>query len=307
MNIFIAGHNGMVGSAIARKLNKPFISASKSELNLENQIDVEKFFEKENPEIVILAAAKVGGINANNKYRAEFIYSNLQIQNNIIHSSYKYGVKKLLFLGSSCIYPKFAKQPIKEESLLTDSLEFTNEPYAIAKIAGIKMCENYYRQYGCNFISVMPTNLYGPKDNFDLENAHVLPSLLRKFHEAKISNSKTVGVWGSGNPKREFLHVDDMAEACLFAIENLQAKDLYENGISHLNIGSGEDLSIKELCYEIANIVDFKGDLVFDSSKPDGTPRKLMDSSRIFNMGWKPSISLRDGLKSTYEWYKNNL
>ena len=218
MKIFIAGHNGMVGSAIAEKLNKPFISASKSELNLENQIDVEKFFEKENPEIVILAAAKVGGINANNKYRAEFIYNNLQIQNNVIHSCHKYGVKKLLFLGSSCIYPKFAEQPIKEESLLSGSLEFTNEPYAIAKIAGIKMCESYYRQYGCNFVSVMPTNLYGPKDNFNLENAHVLPALIRKFHEAKISKSNYVNIWGSGKAKREFLHVDDMAEACLFIL-----------------------------------------------------------------------------------------
>lgn len=307
MKIFIAGHNGMVGSAIARKLNKPFISANKSELNLENQIDVEKFFEKENPEIVILAAAKVGGINANNKYRAEFIYNNLQIQNNVIHSCHKYGVKKLLFLGSSCIYPKFAEQPIKEESLLTGSLEFTNEPYAIAKIAGIKMCESYYRQYGSNFISIMPTNLYGPKDNFDLENAHVLPALIRKFHEAKSSKSNHVNIWGSGKAKREFLHVDDMAEACLFILNNIEAKDIYENGISHLNIGSGVDLSIEELCNKIAYVTEYEGELIFDKSKPDGTPRKLMDSSRVLNLGWKPSISLDEGLKSTYEWYKNSL
>ena len=305
--IFIAGHNGMVGSAIGRKLNGVFLSANKSDLNLEKQLDVETFFEKEKPDIVILAAAKVGGINANNKFRAEFIYNNLQIQNNVIHSCYKYGIKKLLFLGSSCIYPKFAEQPIKEEALLSGQLEFTNEPYAIAKIAGIKMCESYYRQYGCNFISVMPTNLYGPKDNFDLDNAHVLPSLLRKFHEAKVSNSKYVHIWGSGKAKREFLHVDDMAEACLFILNNVEAKDLYENGISHLNIGSGIDLSIADLCDKISSTINYKGELLFDISKPDGTPRKLMDSSRLLNMGWKPSISLEDGLISTYEWYKNNL
>jgi GDP-L-fucose synthase len=307
MSIFIAGHNGMVGSAIARKINKPIISANRSDLNLENQNEVEAFFKEKKPETVILAAARVGGINANNKYRAEFIYSNLQIQNNVIHNSFKHGVKKLIFLGSSCIYPKFAEQPIKEESLLSGFLEFTNEPYAIAKIAGIKMCESYYRQYGCNFISVMPTNLYGPKDNFDLENAHVLPSLLRKFHEAKIANRNHVDVWGTGKAKREFLHVDDMAQACLFILEKINAKDLYENGISHLNIGSGFDLSISDLCLKIANIIKYNGELRFDNSKPDGTLRKLMDSSRLFEMGWKPSISLEDGLESTYNWYINNL
>ncbi len=287
--IYIAGHSGMVGSAINRCLaNKGYnniVARSLDELNLIRQKDTENFFEEEKPDIVIVAAAKVGGILANNTYRAEFLYDNLMIQSNIIHSSNKSGVDKLIFLGSSCIYPKLAQQPLKEEYLLTDTLEYTNEPYAIAKIAGIKLCENYYKQYGSNFFSAMPTNLYGINDNFNLETSHVLPALIRKFHEAKINNDKEVIVWGSGKPKREFLFVDDLADAIVFLLENVNAKNLYENNISQINIGTGEDLSIGELAETIKNIVGFEGKIIQDLSKPDGTPRKLMDVSRIHNLG----------------------
>ena len=296
--IYIAGHLGMVGSGIHRNLNAQgynnFVFRSIDELDLTNQKAVADFFALEKPEYVILAAAKVGGILANSTYRAQFIYENLMIQNNIIHQSYVHGVKKLLFLGSSCIYPKFAPQPMKEEHLLTGTLEETNEPYAIAKIAGIKMCEAYRDQYGCNFISVMPTNLYGPNDNFDLKNSHVLPALIRKFHEAKINNSPFVEIWGTGSPKREFLHVNDMAAACVYLMQNYNEKGF-------VNIGCGEDISIKDLALLVKKIVGFEGELQFDSSKPDGTPRKLLDVSRLNATGWKPTISLEDGIRSVYE------
>ena len=296
--IYIAGHLGMVGSGIHRNLTAQgynnFVFRSIDELDLTNQEAVADFFTLEKPEYVILAAAKVGGILANSTYRAQFIYENLMIQNNIIHQSYINGVKKLLFLGSSCIYPKFAPQPMKEEHLLTGTLEETNEPYAIAKIAGIKMCEAYRDQYGCNFISVMPTNLYGPNDNFDLKNSHVLPALIRKFHEAKINNSPFVEIWGTGSPKREFLHVNDMAAACVYLMQNYNEKGF-------VNIGCGEDISIKDLALLVKKIVGFEGELQFDSSKPDGTPRKLLDVSRLNATGWKPTIKLEDGIKSVYE------
>lgn len=302
--IFIAGHNGMVGSAIGRKIHGDFLKADKRVLDLQRQEMVEAFFAAYRPEIVILAAAKVGGIHANNTYRAEFIYNNIQIQNNIIHSSYLFGVKKLLFLGSSCIYPKFANQPIKEEYLLNSPLESTNEPYAIAKIAGIKMCESYYKQYGCNFVSVMPTNLYGENDNFDLMNAHVLPALLRKFHEAKANNLSEVEVWGTGKAKREFLHVDDMADACLHVLQNISAKDLSDRNLSHINIGTGVDVSIAELAEKIAKITGFTGNIKYQLDKPDGTLRKLLDVSLLKKLGWEYKINLDQGLESTYNWYK---
>ena len=304
---FIAGHNGMVGSALVRKLTnkEELLLLDKNKLNLEDQSQVDIFFETNLPSKVYLAAAKVGGIHANNIYRADFIYNNLQIQNNIIHACYKYGVEKLLFLGSSCIYPKFSEQPIKEESLLTGPLEYTNEPYAIAKIAGIKMCESYYKQYGCNFISVMPTNLYGLNDKFDLKNSHVLPALLRKFHEAKINKNTSVEIWGTGKAKREFMHVDDMADACVHIMNNAEAKDIYESGISHINIGTGEDISISELAQIIAEIVGFKGSINYDSSKPDGNPRKLLDVTRLRSLGFKHKINLKDGITDTYKWYLN--
>ena len=308
--IFIAGHKGMVGSSIMRNLKKngynTIYFADRNALNLLNQKEVEDFFDRNDVDVVIDAAAKVGGIHSNNTYRADFIYENLQIQNNLIHSSYKYGVKKLLFLGSSCIYPKFADQPIKEEYLLTSPLEYTNEPYAIAKIAGIKMCENYYKQYGCNFMSVMPTNLYGPGDNFHPENSHVLPGLLRKFHEARESIQSIVNVWGTGKAKREFLHVDDLANACVFVLENIKAKDIYNQNISHLNVGMGEDISIADLARLISKTVKYEGEIEFELNKPDGTLRKLIDNSRIKSLGWKPKISLEEGLKNTYNWYKEN-
>lgn len=304
--IYLAGHNGMVGSAIKRQLESKgynnFVFRDFSELNLIRQTEVEKFFNSEKPEIVIVAAAKVGGILANNTYRAEFIYDNLMIEANIIEAAYRSGVEKLVFLGSSCIYPKMAPQPLKEEYLLSDYLEFTNEPYAIAKIAGIKLCENYYRQYNANFISAMPTNLYGVNDNFNLQTSHVLPALIRKFHEAKNGNN-IVTLWGTGTPKREFLYVDDLAEAIVFLTENINAKDLYDNGISQLNIGTGEDLTIKELADIISRVTEFKGRIEFDSSKPDGTPRKLMDVSRIHSLGWKHKTTLEEGIKKTYEWF----
>ena len=296
--IYIAGHKGMVGSAILRKLESlgysNFLLRRSSEVDLRNQVQVEAFFKAEKPDYVFLAAAKVGGIQANNIYRADFIYENLMIQNNVIHQSYLNGVKKLMFLGSSCIYPKLAPQPLKEEYLLTGLLEPTNEPYAIAKIAGIKMCESYRLQYKCDFISVMPTNLYGPNDNYDLGNSHVLPALLRKFHEAKLSGSQEVVVWGSGSPKREFLHADDLAEACLYLMENFSDAD-------PVNIGTGVDLSIKELAEMMAKITEFEGKIVWDSSKPDGTPRKLMDVSKLHNAGWHHKIDLEDGIRSVYE------
>jgi GDP-L-fucose synthase len=309
--IYLAGHKGMVGSAIQRALEKNdyknLISRSFEELNLIRQVEVENFFNTIKPEIVIVAAAKVGGILANNTYRADFIYENLMIESNIIHVAHVAGVEKLIFLGSSCIYPKLAPQPLKEEYLLSDYLESTNEPYAIAKISGIKLCENYYRQYGDDFYSAMPTNLYGQNDNFNLETSHVLPALIRKFHEAKknITGDKLedVTIWGTGSPKREFLYVDDLAEAIVFLLENINAKDIYENGISQINVGTGEDLTIGELAQLVADVVGYKGRIVYDKSKPDGTPRKLMDVSRINNLGWKYKTSLKEGIEKTYEWF----
>lgn len=295
--IFVAGHNGMVGSAVWRALQADgfnnLIGKRSAELDLRNQAAVEAFFEAEKPEYVVLAAAKVGGILANNIYRAEFLYDNLAIQNNVIHSAYKNGVKKLLFLGSSCIYPKLAPQPLKEEYLLSGLLEPTNEPYAIAKIAGIKMCESYRRQYGCNFIAAMPTNLYGPNDNYDLNNSHVLPALIRKMHEAKVQQKTEVEIWGTGSPLREFLHVDDLAAACLFLLKEYN-EELF------VNVGFGSDISIKDLAFLVKNIVGFQGELRFNTDKPDGTPKKLMDSGRINAMGWNPKISLEQGIASTY-------
>jgi GDP-L-fucose synthase len=300
--IYIAGHRGMVGSAIVRELQKQgynnLITKTHAELDLLNQTKVAEFFAQEKPEYVFLAAAKVGGIEANRVEIGAFTYENLQIQNNIIHNSYLNKVKRLVFLGSSCIYPKLSKQPIKEEYLLTGALEPTNYGYAIAKIAGVKMCEAYQDQYGCDFVSLMPTNLYGINDNFDLKTSHVLPALMRKFHEAKINGQKFVEIWGSGTPKREFLFVDDLAEACVFVMNNQEAKGL-------INVGVGEDLTIKELAQLIQKTVGFEGELKFDSSKPDGTMRKCMDVSKINNLGWKAKISLEDGIAKVYQWYLN--
>ncbi len=309
--IYVAGHNGMVGTALTNELKQRgytnLILKDSSILNLVKQNEVESFFKIEKPEIVIIAAAKVGGIFANNTYRAEFIYNNLMIEANIINAAYQTACEKLIFLGSSCIYPKLAPQPLKEEYLLSDYLEYTNEPYAIAKIAGIKLCENFYRQYGCNFFSVMPTNLFGPHDNFDLEKSHVLSALIRKFHEAKLNKGKSVSIWGSGKPLREFLYVDDLADAVLFILENIDAKTIYEEGISHLNIGTGKDISINELANLVGGIVGFEGVIMYDSSKPDGTPRKLMDVSRLTELGWKYKTELRDGITTTYEWFLENV
>ncbi len=343
--IYVAGHRGLVGSAIVKNLiSKGYtniITRTHKELDLLNQKAVEEFFEKEKLEYVILAAAKVGGIVANNTYRADFIYENLQIQNNVIHQSYVHKVKKLLFLGSTCIYPKEAPQPMSEDSLLTSPLEYTNEPYAIAKIAGIKMCESYNIQYGTNFISVMPTNLYGPNDNFDLETSHVLPALIRKIHLAKLLSEKKydevikdlkvsnideaktylskfgvdknqVEIWGSGNPRREFLYSEDMADACVFLLENRDFKDRYEYNSkktinTHINIGTGKDISIKELANLIKDIVGFKGKLYFNTEKPDGTIVKLTDSSKLNNLGWKHKIRLKEGILNIYEWYIKNI
>lgn len=308
--IYVAGHNGMVGSAVMRALQKSgyknLIAVSSGQLDLRRQSDVEDFFEKQKPDVVIVAAAKVGGILANNTYRAEFIYDNLMIEANLIHASYLHKVKKLIFLGSSCIYPKLAPQPLKEEYLLSGYLEYTNEPYAIAKIAGIKLCENYFRQYDCNFISAMPTNLYGPNDNFDLQTSHVLPALIRKFHEAKTNNNPSVTIWGTGKPLREFLFVDDLAEAILFMMEKVEASDLYNLGITHLNIGSGKDISISDLAALISDIIGYNGKIEYDTTKPDGTPRKLMDVSRINSLGWKYKTELEEGIKKTYDWFLNN-
>ncbi|MBI5663017.1 MULTISPECIES: GDP-L-fucose synthase [Ignavibacterium] len=308
--IYVAGHTGMVGSAVMRALQKSgyknLIAVSSGQLDLRRQSDVEDFFEKQKPDVVIVAAAKVGGILANNTYRAEFIYDNLMIEANLIHASYLHKVKKLIFLGSSCIYPKLAPQPLKEEYLLSGYLEYTNEPYAIAKIAGIKLCENYFRQYECNFISAMPTNLYGPNDNFDLQTSHVLPALIRKFHEAKTNNNPSVTIWGTGKPLREFLFVDDLAEAILFMMEKVEASDLYNLGITHLNIGSGKDISISDLAALISEIIGYNGKIEYDTTKPDGTPRKLMDVSRINSLGWKYKTELEEGIKKTYDWFLNN-
>lgn len=301
--IYIAGHLGMVGSAIKRKLEKlgynNFILKNSKQLDLRNQELVNKFFVKEKPDFVFLAAAKVGGIVANNSYKADFLYENLMIQSNVINAAYKNDVKKLLFLGSSCIYPKFAKQPILEEELLSGKLEPTNDAYAIAKIAGIKLCESYRLQYGANFISVMPTNLYGPNDNYDLNTSHVLPALLKKMHIAKIKNLSSVEIWGTGNPKREFLHADDLAGACIFLMNSYNEKDF-------INIGTGEDISIKDLAFLIKEIVGFNGDIVFNTDKPDGTPRKLLDVGKLNKLGWEYKISLEEGIKQVYEDVLNN-
>ncbi|MEP3837386.1 MAG: GDP-L-fucose synthase [Algibacter sp.] len=339
--IYLAGHRGLVGSAILENLKSKgytnIITRTHKELDLANQLDVANFFSEEKPEYVFLAAAKVGGIIANNVYRADFIYENMMIQNNVIHQSYLNKVTKLLFLGSTCIYPKNAPQPMKEDSLLTDTLEYTNEPYAIAKIAGIKMCESYNLQYGTNFISVMPTNLYGPNDNFDLEKSHVLPALIRKIHLAKLLseskfnevvsnlkvgsieeaktylkgfgvNENSVEIWGSGKPKREFLWSKDMADACVFIMENRDFSDTYNKGDkdirnTHINIGTGKDVSIKELAETIKNTIGFKGNLVFNTDKPDGTMRKLTDVSKLHGLGWKHNLELEDGIKKAYDWY----
>ncbi|KAI3985750.1 hypothetical protein MKX01_030664 [Papaver californicum] len=298
--VYVAGHRGLVGSAIVKKLQQlgftNLILKTHKELDLTRQSDVESFFVAEKPEFVILAAAKVGGIHANNTYPAEFISINLQIQTNVIHSSYINGVKKILFLGSSCIYPKMAPQPITEEALLTGPLEPTNEWYAVAKIAGIKMCQAYRLQYNWDAISGMPTNLYGPNDNFHPENSHVLPALMRRFHEAKVSGAKEVVVWGTGSPLREFLHVDDLADAVIFMMEKY-------SGLVHINVGSGQEVTVKELAELVKEVVGFEGELVWDSTKPDGTPRKLMDSSKLADLGWVPKVSLKDGLVDTYKWY----
>ena len=310
--VFVAGHLGMVGAAIYRQLashDVEVITATHKELDLTNQLQVQKFFEKHNFEQVYLAAAKVGGIQANNTYPAEFIYQNLMIQNNVIHQSFLNGVKKLLFLGSSCIYPKLAEQPMKEDQLLTGVLEPTNEPYAIAKIAGIKICESYNRQYDTDYRSIMPTNLYGPGDNFHSKNSHVIPALLRRFHEAKINQSANVVVWGSGSAFREFLHVDDMATASIHIMNlDCEAYRIQTNSrLSHINVGTGKECSIKQLAEIISDVVGFQGNIVWDTTKPDGAPRKLMDSSKAFDLGWHPKYDLKNGLKDAYAWYITNL
>lgn len=311
-NVFVAGHNGMVGSAIVRLLEKSknynVITRNRSELDLLDQSEVIRFFQEQDIDQVYLAAAKVGGIVGNNTYPADFIYENLTIQNNVIHSAHLAGVQDLLFLGSSCIYPKFAEQPMSENALLTGTLEPTNEPYAIAKIAGIKMCESYNRQYGRNYRSVMPTNLYGENDNFHPENSHVIPALLRRFHEAKIKGDKEVVAWGSGKPMREFLHVDDMAAASIFVMNLNETvyKANTESMLSHINVGTGIDCTIRELVETVAEVVDYQGSIIFDTSKPDGAPRKLMNVSRLRELGWTYSIELKDGLRSTYQWFLAN-
>ena len=303
-SIFIAGHRGMVGSAIHRRLVAEgytnLLLRTSSELDLRDTVAVNEFFIKEKPAYVFLCAARVGGIMANNTRGADFIYDNLMIQTNVIHASFKAGVAKLLFLGSSCIYPKFAAQPMREEELLAGKLEPTNEPYAIAKIAGIKMCQAFHKQYGCNFISVMPTNLYGPNDNYDLVNAHVLPALIRKFHDAKAMNKDTVTIWGSGSPKREFLHVDDLADACYFLMHRYNSPDI-------INVGTGEDLTISDLALLIKETIGYQGRLNFDSTKPDGTPRKLLNIDKILSLGWAPKISLSDGIRSVCNNYSNEI
>ena len=310
--IYIAGHRGLVGSAIIRQLESRgfnnLITRTHSELDLTNQSEVQAFFQDQKPDYVILAAAKVGGIHANSTYPAEFIYENMMIEANVIDAAYRNGVERLLFLGSTCIYPKAVQQPMREDALLTGVLEPTNEPYALAKIAGIKLCESYNRQYGTNFRSVMPTNLYGINDNFHPENSHVIPALMRRFHEAKLNNDSEVMVWGSGNAMREFLYVDDMAAASLFVLE--LDDDIYRSNtkpmLSHINVGTGVDVTIREMAETMKRVVGFKGELKFDSSKPDGAPRKLIDVSRLTSMGWRYSVDLEDGLKKTYTWYLEN-
>lgn len=301
--IYIAGHNGMVGSSIVRKLQREgftnLITRSSKELNLINQADVLAFFEETKPDYVFMAAAKVGGIQANNTYKGDFLYDNLMIQTNVIHASYLNQVKKMLFLGSSCIYPKFAQQPISEDSLLTGTLEPTNEPYAIAKIAGIKLCDAYRDQHGCNFISAMPTNLFGPNDNYDLSNSHVLPAMIRKFHEAKLNTGKEVVVWGTGKPMREFLYVDDLADACYFLMENY-------NEPGAINVGTGSDITIGDLAHLVKRIVGFEGEIVFDTSKPDGTPKKQLNVSKINQLGWSAKIALEEGIRLSYTSFLNN-
>ena len=301
--IYVAGHRGLVGSAIVRNLEAKgytnIVYRTHEELDLTNQADVQAFFKEEQPEYVILAAAKVGGIHANNTYPADFIYDNLMIQNNVIKAAHDYKVKKLLFLGSTCIYPKMAPQPIREEYLLTGALEETNEAYAVAKIAGLEMCKFFKRQYGDNFISCMPTNLYGPNDNFDLQSSHVLPALIRKFHEAKVNGRDTVEVWGTGTPLREFIYVDDMADACVFLMENY-------DGEQHVNIGTGEEVSIRQLAETVKEVVGFEGELVFNTDMPDGTPRKLTTVDKLHGLGWKHKTSLNEGIKLAYEWFLEN-
>lgn len=304
--IYIAGHRGMVGSAIKRNLESKgytnLIYCSHKDLDLSNQQAVNEFFKSEKPDYVFLAAAKVGGILANSRYPAEFIYENLMIEANVINAAYLYGVKKLLFLGSSCIYPKLAPQPLKEEYLLTGELEITNEAYAVAKIAGIRLCKHYNQQYGTNFISVMPTNLYGPNDNFDLDTSHVMPALIRKFYEAKINNEPEVTIWGTGTPLREFMHVDDMADACVYLMEKYNYDEIGE----FINIGVGKDLSIKELAELIKDITGYRGNIIYDTSKPDGTPRKLLDITKLHDLGWRDKIPLREGIKSVFDEYRKN-
>ncbi|MCW8108053.1 GDP-L-fucose synthase [Alteromonas ponticola] len=310
--VYVAGHKGMVGSAIVRQLAKRddinLITRSREELDLTNQSDVMCFFSENQIDEVYLAAAKVGGIHANNTYPADFIYENLTIEANIIHSAHQNGVEKLLFLGSSCIYPKHADQPLREDSLLSGKLEETNEAYAIAKIAGIKLCESFNRQYGRDYRSIMPTNLYGPNDNFHPDNSHVIPALLRRFHEAVVNHESQVIAWGSGKPMREFLHVEDMASASIFIMELEQAKyaNVVEPMLSHINVGTGEDCTVKELVQTIAKVIGFEGEIIWDTSKPDGTPRKLMEVSRLSKLGWQYSIRLEDGLRSTYDWFLKN-
>lgn len=311
-SIYVAGHKGMVGSAIIRALKdsgyENITTSSSSELDLRIQLDVENFFQKHKPEYVFIAAAKVGGILANNNYRAEFIYDNIMIQSNLIKACKNHNVTKTIFLGSSCIYPKLSKQPIKEEYLMTGTLEPTNEPYSIAKIAGLKMCESFYQQYGSEFISLMPTNLYGPNDNYDLQNCHVIPALIKKIYDAKQKSKSHVTIWGSGNPKREFLHVDDLAQACIFFMNKVSAKIIYDQfNVSHINIGTGTDISIKMLAELICKTIKFQGRLKFDTNQPDGTPRKLLNLSKANQLGWKPRIVLKDGIKDTVKNFISNL
>ncbi|TPQ27228.1 GDP-L-fucose synthase family protein [Methylomonas koyamae] len=307
--IYLAGHRGMVGSAIYRQLSdagyQNIVVRTHAELDLTDQAAVREFLASEKPDCVVLAAAKVGGIHANNEYPAEFIYQNLMIEANVVHAAWLANCRKLLFLGSSCIYPKFAEQPMREDALLTGVLESTNEPYAIAKIAGIKLCESYNRQYGVDYRSVMPTNLYGENDNFHLENSHVIPALVRKFHDAKINNAQTVEVWGTGKAMREFLHVDDMAAACIhvMGLSEAEYKSCTEPMLSHLNVGTGTDVTIRELAETIGRVVGFQGEISWNTSKPDGTPRKLMDVSKLKSLGWEPKIGLEEGLSSTYKWF----
>lgn len=309
--IFVAGASGMVGSSVVRSLTQKgftrLLTPSSAETDLTDQLRVRDFFATASPEIVVIAAAKVGGILANNTYRADFIYQNLMIEANLIHAAFESGVEKLILLGSSCIYPKHAAQPMREEELLSGPLEFTNEPYAVAKIAGIKLCESYFRQHGSNFFSLMPTNLYGPNDNFDLKTSHVIPALMRKFHEAKELNEASVQIWGTGRPRREFMHVDDLADAIAFALAEIEARQIYDEGISHLNVGTGTDIEIIEAAKMVKDVVGFGGEIVLDESKPDGTLRKLLDVGRMNNLGWQHTIELREGLEQAYDWYLRHL